>query len=84
MWSSILASILEIFKSILGYFKTKEEIKKEEFKVKNTEEQVRRAEIVLDVKEKDEAESLVKEVVNPKDNESKQKALEAIRRRIAD
>ncbi len=79
MWSSILASILEIFKSILGYFKIKEEIKKEEFKVKNTEEQVRRAEIVLDVKEKDRAEELVKIVVNSKNEDEKKAALDKIR-----
>jgi len=84
MWSSILASFLEIIKSIVGYFKTKEEIKKEEFKVKNTEEQVRRAEIVQDVKEKDKSEKLIKTVVNSKDEKEKQAALNEIRKHISD
>ena len=81
MWASILASILKILESIFGSWKTKEEIKKKEFEVKNTEEVVRIEKIKVDTKVKDQAETLVKNVKNSKD-EARKKYLDEIRKQV--
>lgn len=83
MWASIFASLLKLVESIFGIWKSKEEIKKKEFEVKNTEEQVRRAELVIESQVKDSAEKLVKDISTETDNAKKEALLNELRRRVS-
>jgi hypothetical protein len=83
MWASILASLLKLIESFVSIWKTKEEVKKKEFEVKNTEEQVRRAELVIESQVKDEAEKLVKDISTETDNAKKEAFLNDLRRRVS-
>ncbi len=83
MWSSILASILKIFENLFGLRKVKEEIKQKEFEIKNTEEAVRRAELVIEGQVKDEAEKLVKDISTETDDAKKEQLLNELRRRVS-
>jgi len=78
MWSAIVAGVVSLFNSILDLIRRKDEEKKVAIEKANTEEEVRKAEIVQEVKIRDEAEELVK-----KAQENDPKALEEIRRRVA-
>ena len=78
MGSAIIAGILALLNSIIDIFRRKSEEKKVAIEKANTEEEVRKAEIVQEVQIRDEAEELVK-----KAQENDPKALEEIRRRVA-
>lgn len=82
MWSTIIATFLSLIDKIFGIVKIKEEVKKKEFEIKNTEEVVKKAEIVIETKTRDEAQKLVREANEAKTTEAKNKILDSIRRRV--
>ena len=77
MW----ASILKLIESLFGIWRVKEEVKQKEFEIKNTEEAIRIEKVKVDTKVKDEAEVLVKNVKNSKD-EARKKYLNEIRKQV--
>ena len=82
MLSTIIATFLSLIDKIFGIVKIKEEVKKKEFEIKNTEEIIKKAEIVIETKVRDEAQKLVREVNEAKTAESKNKMLDSIRRHV--
>jgi hypothetical protein len=82
MWTSIVAAILSIIDKLFGIKKSKEDLKVEEFKKKNTDEQIKRAEQIEDIKAKDSAENLVK-IINTGNEKQKQEALDQLRIRVS-
>ena len=82
MWTSIVAAVLSIIDKFFGIRKSKEDLKVEEFKKKNTDEQVKRAEQIEDIRAKDSAENLVK-IINTGNEKQKQEALDQLRIRVS-
>ena len=78
MWAAGVAGIVSLLNSILDLIRRKDEEKKVAIEKANTEEEVRKAEIVQEVKIRDEAEEIVK-----KAQQNDPTALEEIRRRVA-
>lgn len=78
MWAAVVAGIVSLLNSILDLIRRKDEEKKVAIEKANTEEEVRKAEIVQEVKIRDEAEEIVK-----KAQQNDPTALEEIRRRVA-
>lgn len=82
MWAGIVSAVLSIIDKLFGIKKSKDELKMEEFKKKNTEEQIKRAEQIEDIKAKDSAESLI-QIINTGNEKEKQKALDKLRIRVS-
>lgn len=82
MWASIVTFALSIIDKIFGIKKAKDDLKMEEFKKKNTEEQIKRAEQIEDIKAKDSAENLIK-VIETGNEKEKQEALDQLRIRVS-
>ena len=82
MWAGIVSAVLSIIDKLFGIKKSKDELKMEEFKKKNTEEQIKRAEQIEDIKAKDSAESLI-QIINTGNEKEKQEALDKLRIRVS-
>jgi len=82
MWASIVSAVLSIIDKLFGIKKSKDELKMEEFKKKNTEEQIKRAEQIEDIKAKDSAENLI-QIINTGNEKEKQEALDKLRIRVS-
>ena len=82
VWASIVTFALSIIDKIFGIKKAKDDLKMEEFKKKNTEEQIKRAEQIEDIKAKDSAENLIK-VIETGNEKEKQEALDQLRIRVS-
>ena len=83
MWGSIIASFLNLIDKLFGIVKIKEEIKQKEFEVKNTQEVIKKAEIIIETKVRDEAEKLVRQANEAKTKQAKEEMLDRIRRRVS-
>ena len=79
MWTSIISALLELIKSIFRSKEEKEKRTTKEFEIRNTEEEIRKATIVEDVKVKDEHEKLVSDLKNEKDEAKRKEILRRIR-----
>ena len=71
--NSIASLFLSIVNSILSIFQRKQEAKIEEKKEAQSEDNVKRAEVIKDVKLKDENEVLIKNIQEAKTEDEKQK-----------
>lgn len=85
MWTAIgqfLSLIASGIKSFLGIKEEQEKRKTEEFKIRNTEEEIKKAVLIEEVKIKDVHEKLVSDFKNEKDEEKRKEYLRRIRTNV--
>ncbi len=83
MWAAFANSVLLLITKVLSIFEKKSDQRQKEVEDANTEEKVRRAEIVRDIDIKDEAEKKVSEIDKATDENEKHKILDDIRRHVS-